>query len=235
MPVELAPAGHRTLAADIERADAVDLAGIGNADDHAELLLHVGLRRGRLHPAVFDRRALVLVEIGQDGRGLHRLRREFQRAPGAHHARRRRNRRAVLRHQHAGDAVVGAHTGEIALHHLDHRGRARRIAACRSSMVASSRRNALVFDSVLSSITRLRTSRHGSMSARRVSSFPVWRYRSPVGDTMRSMRCENYRLRDLRDPGADKRGQRAELSHPSRHVHRALRRGRPGRHAWRGP
>ena len=98
----------------------VELAGVGNADDHAELLLHIGLGGGRLHAAEFERRALVLVEVGQDGRGLHRLRRKFQRA------RRARttpvacgNRRAVRRHQHAGDAVIGAHTREIVLHNRD--------------------------------------------------------------------------------------------------------------------
>ena len=103
----------------------VELAGVRDADDHAELLRHVGLGGGRLHAAEFERRAFVLVEIGQDGRRLHGLRRELQRRAGAHHAGRFGNRRAVLRHQHAGDAVVGAHAGEIVLHHRDHGGPAR--------------------------------------------------------------------------------------------------------------
>ena len=86
MPVELAPAGDRALAADVERAERVELAGIRDADDHAELLLHRRVGGGRLHAAEFERRAFVLVEIGQDGRGLDGLRRELERRAGAHHA-----------------------------------------------------------------------------------------------------------------------------------------------------
>ena len=52
----------------------------------------------------------------------------FSGGAGAHHAGRFGNRRAVRRHQHAGDAVVGAHAGEIVLHHSDNRGLARRMA-----------------------------------------------------------------------------------------------------------
>ena len=125
MLVELAPAGDRALAADVERADGVELAGVRNADDHAELLRHLRFRGGCLHAAEFERRAFVLVEIGQDRRSLHRLCRELERATRTHHAGRRRHRRAVLRHQRAGDAVVGAHAGEVVLHHRDNRGRAR--------------------------------------------------------------------------------------------------------------
>ena len=79
MPVEVAAAGDRALAADVERRERIHLAGIGDADDHAELLLHGGIGGGRLHAAEFERRPLVLVEIGQQRRGLDGLRREAQR------------------------------------------------------------------------------------------------------------------------------------------------------------
>ena len=126
MPVELAPAGDRALAADVERGERVELAGIRDADDHAELLLHVGIGGGRLHAAEFERRALVLVEIGQERRGLHGLR------SGSAAARRRARRRSPAAtgapscgHQHAGDAVVGAHAVDVVLHDLDAGGLAR--------------------------------------------------------------------------------------------------------------
>ena len=48
-----------------------------------------------------------------------------QRRGRAHSPDRLRNRRAVLRHKRAGDAVVGAHPGEIVLHHRDDGGLAR--------------------------------------------------------------------------------------------------------------
>ena len=143
MPVELAPAGDRTLAADVERAERVELAGVRDADDHAVLLLHRGIGGGRLHAAEFERRALVLVEIGQDRRGLDGLGREAQRRARAHRARspratgapssrdqqrwRRRYRRARARYSAARPRRRWS--------------RPARIAACSSSIVASSRRN----------------------------------------------------------------------------------------------
>ena len=66
MPVEVAPAGDRTLAADVERGERIHLAGVRHADDHAELLLHGRIGGRRLHAAEFERRPCVLVEIGQD-------------------------------------------------------------------------------------------------------------------------------------------------------------------------
>jgi hypothetical protein len=119
MLVELAPAGDRAFASDIQRADPVDLAGVGNANDHAELLLHLGVGGGRFHPAELQRRTFVFVEIGQDGRRFHGLRREFQSRAAADHAGRFGNRRTVIGHQHAGDAVVSADAGQIVLHHRD--------------------------------------------------------------------------------------------------------------------
>ncbi len=125
MLVELTPARDRPLAANIKGADGVELAAVRNANNHAELLRYVGLGRGRLHAAVLDGRAFILVEIGQDRRGFHRLRRKFQRRAGAHRARHLGHRRAVGRDQHAGNAVISPGAGEIALHHRDNRGFAR--------------------------------------------------------------------------------------------------------------
>ena len=72
-----------------------------------------------LHAAELERRAAILVEIGQDARRLHGLAREAQRRAGAHRAGRLADRRAVLGDQHAGHAVEGAHAREIVLNHGD--------------------------------------------------------------------------------------------------------------------
>jgi len=40
VPVELAPAGDRALAADIEGGQGIQLPGVRDAGDHAELLRH---------------------------------------------------------------------------------------------------------------------------------------------------------------------------------------------------
>ena len=64
-PVAIALAGHRALAADIERAERVQLTGVGNANRHTVLLLHSRIGRGWFHAAKFDGRAGVLIEIGQ--------------------------------------------------------------------------------------------------------------------------------------------------------------------------
>ena len=66
--VELALAGHRALAADVQGGERVELAGIGLADDHAVLLLHRRVGGGRLHAAEFERRPPVFVEIGEQRR-----------------------------------------------------------------------------------------------------------------------------------------------------------------------
>ena len=65
MPVEVAAAGHRALAADVERRERVQLPGVRDADDHAELLLDRRIGCGRLHAAEFERRSRVLVEVGK--------------------------------------------------------------------------------------------------------------------------------------------------------------------------
>ena len=96
-PVAVSLARHRALAAQIERAKRVDLAGVRRADRHAVLLLHGRIRRGRLHPAELDRRPGVLIEIGHERRDGHRLGGELQRRPRAHRTGRGRDRRAVAR------------------------------------------------------------------------------------------------------------------------------------------
>ena len=119
MPVKIALAGHRAFAANVERSKCVDLTGIGLADNHAELLLHAGIGSGWLHAAEFQRRPLILVEIGQDRRGFHGLGRKAQRRRCAHGPDRFRHGRAVLGQQQARDAVVGTCTIDVALHDLD--------------------------------------------------------------------------------------------------------------------
>ena len=128
-------------------ASALSCAGIGLADDHAVLLLHRRVGGGRLHAAEFERRPLVLVEIGEDRRGRDRLGREAQRRAGAHRAGRLGDRRAVLGHQQAGDAVIGARPRDIVLRRPRRRSsRPARIASCSSSIVASSSWNGLSSD-----------------------------------------------------------------------------------------
>ena len=81
VPVEVAPAGDRTLTPDVEGGERIHLPRVRLADDHPELLLHVGIGGRRLHAAVFEGRPLVLVEIGQDGGGLDGFRGKAQRHP----------------------------------------------------------------------------------------------------------------------------------------------------------
>src|SRR5215831_5164466 len=109
MPVELAPAGHRPLAADVERAERIELIAIGDADDHAELLLSGGIGSCRLHAAKLQRWAFVTVEIRQNICGLHGGGWKAQRRSGPHGAGHLEYWRAVCSHELAGDAIVAAH------------------------------------------------------------------------------------------------------------------------------
>ena len=123
MLVELAPAGDRALAADVERAERVELAGVRECR-----------RSCRTAAARSGSEAVASMRPNSSGGPLYLSRSgrmveaftvcvgNFSARAGAHHAGRLGNRRAVLRHQHAGDAVVGAHAGEIVLHHRDHGG-----------------------------------------------------------------------------------------------------------------
>ena len=125
MKIEAALAGHRAFAADVERSDGVDLACVRLADNHAELLLHARIGRGRLHAAEFQRRTSVLVEVRQDRGGLHGFGRKAQRRGRAHGPGRRWHGRAVLGQQQARDAVIGTRAVDVALHDLNHGGLAR--------------------------------------------------------------------------------------------------------------
>jgi hypothetical protein len=115
MPVELALAGDRALAADIQGGEGVELAGIRFAGDHAVLLLRRRIGGGRLHSPEFERRALVFVEAGEDRRGRDGFGREAEGSTGAHRAGRFRDRRAVLGDEPAGDTVVGARPCDVIL------------------------------------------------------------------------------------------------------------------------
>src|ERR1700730_3623795 len=84
VPVEIAAAGDRPLASDVEGGERIELTGIGLAGDHPVLLLRRWIGRRRLHAAEFERRALILVEIGENRRGLDGLDREAQRRRRAH-------------------------------------------------------------------------------------------------------------------------------------------------------
>jgi hypothetical protein len=116
--VERALAGDRTLAADVEGGERVELARVRLAGDHAVLLLHRRVGGGRFHAAELERRALVFVEIGKDRRGRDGLGREPQRRAGAHHAGGFRHAGAILGDEQAGDAVIGAGTGDVVLDDL---------------------------------------------------------------------------------------------------------------------
>src|SRR5262245_47889610 len=124
MPVELAPAGDRPLAADVERAERIELVAIGDADDQAELLLSGGIGSRWLHAAELQWWAFVAVEIRQDVDGLHGGGGKAQRRSGPHGAGRFEHWRAVRSHELAGDAIVAAHAREILLDDRTHGRRA---------------------------------------------------------------------------------------------------------------
>src|SRR5262249_1187291 len=79
MPVKIAPASDGTLAPDVEGGERIHLPGIWYADNHPKLLLYGRIGGRCLHAAVFERRPLVLVEIGQDRGSLDGGGREAQR------------------------------------------------------------------------------------------------------------------------------------------------------------
>ena len=114
--VAIAFAGDGAFAAKIERAQRVELTGVGHADGHAVLLLHGGIGCGGLHPAELNWRSGVLIEIGQqsryrDGRGG-----KLQRRADANYSGRRRDGRSVFRDEFIGDAVIGFGAIDIELH-----------------------------------------------------------------------------------------------------------------------
>ncbi len=123
--VEGAAAGHRALAADVQRGERIQLTALGDAGDHAVLLLHRRVGGGRLHAAEFERRALVFIEVGVRRRRFDGRRREVQRRACTHRTRRRRHRGSVFGHQRAGDAIIGAGPVDVVLHDFNERGLAR--------------------------------------------------------------------------------------------------------------
>src|SRR5262245_55239584 len=119
MPIELAAARDGPLAADVERRERVDLPGVRDPGDHAVLLLDGWIRRGRLHASPLERLARVRVELGEDRRGLDRLRRKRQRRARTHGPGRRPYRSTVLRDERARHAVEGTRAVDIVLDDLD--------------------------------------------------------------------------------------------------------------------
>src|SRR5207248_2350 len=117
--VEFALAGNRTLAADVQGRERVELTGIRLAGDHAVLLQYRGVGGGWLHAAEFERRALVLVEIGEDRRGCDGFGRKLQWRAGTHRAGRFGDAPTILGDEQAGDPVVGARPGDVVLHDLN--------------------------------------------------------------------------------------------------------------------
>ena len=95
MPVEVALAGDRSFAADVEHAERAQLLRVRDADRHAELLLHGRVGGGRLHPAELDRRRLARIAGRQARRG--RDRRFVFAVVGQHTARRSPRSRADCR------------------------------------------------------------------------------------------------------------------------------------------
>ena len=119
MTVELAAAGDRPLAADVERGQRVQLPAIGDAGDHAVLLLNRGIGGGRLHAAEFERLAAVLVDVRQDGRGPDGRGREAERRQRAHRTRGLGDRRTIFRDEHTGNAVIGPSPLDVVLDDRD--------------------------------------------------------------------------------------------------------------------
>ena len=113
MSVEFALAGHRTFAADVQCRERVELARIGLADDHAVLLVHIGVGGGRLHAAEFERRTLILIEIGKDRCAGNGLSWKGNRRTAPHGADYLGYRGAVLGHEQARDTVIGAHPRDV--------------------------------------------------------------------------------------------------------------------------
>ena len=121
MPVEVAAAGDRALAPDVQGGERVELAGVRLADDHPELLLDFGIGRRRLHAAELEGPPLVPIEIGQHGGSRDGLGGKGERGAGAHGARRLGDGFAVLGDEHAGHSVIGPDAVDVVLDDLDAR------------------------------------------------------------------------------------------------------------------
>ena len=98
----------RTLAADVQGFERVDLPRVRNACDDAHLLHGAGVRDGRLHPADIDRRSYVLVEVREHLGHRDRSRRKGDGGPGTNVTLRRRNGCAVCGDESGARPVVSA-------------------------------------------------------------------------------------------------------------------------------
>jgi len=110
-------AGNGAFAANVERLECVQLAGIRDSHSHTELLLHVRIRDRRLHSAEFERKSSVIGKVREYGRDEHGLRRKRQRCAGTNSAGGRRNGRAVLGHKRRTRAVVSSRAIDVGLNH----------------------------------------------------------------------------------------------------------------------
>ena len=120
--VALGLAGHRALAAQVERAQRVELARVPHADDHAVLLLDAGVRPRGLHAPELDRQPPVVVVIRQNLAHRHGGGGELDGGAGPYGAPARRNPSPVRGDELRADAVVGPRTLDVGLDHL-HTGR----------------------------------------------------------------------------------------------------------------
>ena len=118
MPVVITLTGDGALAANVQGGEGVHLTRVRDSDDHAVLLLDLGVGRRGLHAAELERRACVFLQVGQVVGGIYRFGRELYRRAAAHRAPGFGNGRAVFGDEHAGDAVVRAHAREVRLDHL---------------------------------------------------------------------------------------------------------------------
>ena len=116
MCIEGAFAGDRSLAADVQRLERIELPRLRDADAHAHLRHHARIRYRAFHPAVVERLATVLFEVGEDCRRLRGAGRELHRRAGARVAGGRRDGSAVGGHEARADAVIGTRAIQVRLH-----------------------------------------------------------------------------------------------------------------------
>src|SRR6516165_8934434 len=96
MSVELAFAGDGAFASDVEGCERIDLASVGDADDHAKLLMYVRVRCRLFHAPVLERRPGISFQIGKNRRSFDGLRREAERRSSPNGSRRWRDWAAFL-------------------------------------------------------------------------------------------------------------------------------------------
>src|SRR6516225_8684218 len=108
MSVELAFAGDRAFASDVESCERIDLASVGDADDHAKLLMHVRVRSRHFHAPVLEWRPGISFQIGKKRRSFDGLRREAERRSSPNGSRRWMDWSTFLGQQRTGDTIEGA-------------------------------------------------------------------------------------------------------------------------------